>query len=102
MTRLAILKRIDPHEHPIRLHQLRVNFIRTLVIVDGWLRLDAPRRQFLEDTVKPVVLGRRLAPRRLVTPLHDPDPAQSDPPPFEAMPALTTNPQTARMTAAPF
>src|SRR3954463_2206237 len=64
----TILKRIDPHKYAVGLQQLRVNLVGKLLVIDGWLGMNADRGELLEDAMKTIIGRDRIASRLAVAP----------------------------------
>jgi hypothetical protein len=72
--RLSVMDWIDPHQNPVDSQKLLAHLVGDIVGIDRWLGVDAKRSQFLEDTVKAVVLRRCGASCLAVTPPQHRDP----------------------------
>src|SRR3954447_9399831 len=57
----AILKRIDPHKYAVGLQQLRANLVGKLLVIDGWLGINADRGELFEDAMKAIIGRGRVA-----------------------------------------
>jgi hypothetical protein len=64
----AILQRIDPHKDAVGLQQLRANFVGKLLVIDGWLGMNADRGELFEDAMKAIIGRGRIASRLVVAP----------------------------------
>src|SRR3954447_20774600 len=60
---VAILKRIDPHKDAVGLQQLRPNLVGKLLVIDGWLGMNADRGELFEDAMKAIIGRGRIASR---------------------------------------
>ncbi len=64
---LALMDRIDPHEHAIDRQKLLAHLVGDVLVVDRGLGIDAERRQLFEDAVKAIVLRGCGAPCLAIT-----------------------------------